>query len=134
MSAPTRTAPARLPDGWWFAHPRYRTYVLFAGTGIVLMLDGLALILGLRALGRGVVSWQAYLAAWASPPGVVAAWLLFLGTLFFSFRWLRVGAKIPPAPFKLLLRLPTAFFLVGQFATLGLLTIVVLLILAGVIL
>ena len=35
---------------------------------------------------------------------------------------------VPPAPLKLLLRLPTAFFLVGQFAPLGLLTIVVLLI------
>ena len=134
MSAPTRTAPARLPDGWWLAHPRYRSYVLFAGSGIVLMLDSLVLILGLRALAAGVAAWQAYLAAWGSLPGIVAAWGLLFGTLFFSFRWLRVGAKIPPAPFKLLLRLPTAFFLVGQFTPLGLLTIVVLLILAGVIL
>ena len=100
----------------------------------MLMLDSLALILALRALGNGVAAWHAYLAAWASPPGMVAAWVLFLGTLFFSLRWLRVGAKIPPAPVKLLLRLPTAFFLVGQFATLGLLSVVVLLILFGVIL
>jgi fumarate reductase subunit C len=133
-TGPTPTAPSRAPDGFWLGHARYRSYVLFAGTGLILALDVLILMRAARALGEGSAAWQAFLAGFAGPVGIVAAWLLFLSTLFFSIRWVRVGAKIPPLPFGLLFGLPSAVFLIGQYATLVLLSAVLLLVLSGVIL
>ncbi len=131
---PTPTAAARAPDGFWLQHPHYRSYVLFAGTGLILAIDALIVLRGIRALSEGTAAWAAYLAALGSPIGVAACWALFLGTLFFSIRWLRVGAKIPPVPVPLLFSLPRSVFLVGHYATLGALSVLLLLILAGVIL
>jgi fumarate reductase subunit C len=131
---PTPTAPARPPAGFWLEHPRYRRYVLFGGTGLVLAIDALIVLRGVRALGEGIAAWEAYLAALGSPIGIAICWLLFLTTLFFSIRWLRVGAKIPPVPIPFLFSLPPAVFLVGHYATLAVLSALLLLILAGVIL
>jgi fumarate reductase subunit C len=131
---PTPTAPARAPDGFWLQHPRYRSYVLFAGTGLILAIDALILLRGVGALGQGIAAWRAYLAALGTPVGIVASWLLFLSTLFFSIRWLRVGAKIPPVPLAFLLSLPRPVFLIGHYATLVALSALLLLVLSGVIL
>ena len=134
QASTTPTAPARVPDGWWTGHPRYRTYVLFTGTGLILVPVCVVLLFGLRALARGYAAWEAYLEALASPLGVVLMVLLLVGTLFFSFRWLRVGAKIPavrvgpvPAP-------SVPLVLIGHFAGLFTITALLLLILGGVIL
>ena len=43
-STPTPVLPARDPDGWWTGHTRYRNYVLFAATGIVLSLVNAVLL------------------------------------------------------------------------------------------
>jgi fumarate reductase subunit C len=131
---PTPTAPARAPDGFWLEHPRYRSYVLFGGTGLILAIDALIVLRGVRALGEGTAAWAAYLAALGSPIGIAMCWLLFLATLFFSIRWLRVGAKIPPVPLPFLFSLPHSVFLVGHYATLAALSGLLLLILSGVIL
>ena len=53
MSGPAEMLPARLPDGWWFGHARYRRYVLFAATGGVLWAGALIVVGGIVALGRG---------------------------------------------------------------------------------
>jgi fumarate reductase subunit C len=131
---PTPTAAPRAPGGFWLAHSRYRSYVLFAASGLVLAIDCLILLRGVQALAGGVSAWQAYLAALATPGGIVATWLLLVSTLLFALRWLRVGAKIPPLPLGLLFSLPTAFFLVGQYAAFAALSALLLLILSGVIL
>lgn len=130
----TPTAPARAPDGWWLQHPRYRAYVLFAATGWILAIDVLIVLHAIRALGRGAEAWRAFLASLASPVGIAFSWLLFLSTLFFALRWLRVGAKIPPFPSALTFSLPVGFYWAGHLATFALLSLALLLILAGVIL
>ncbi len=134
MSAPTRTAPARPPDGFWLNHPRYRSYVLFAATGLVLTIDALIVLRAARALGDGPDAWARYLAAFATPMGIVVSVVLLFVTLFFSIRWLRVGVKVAtvrigpvPAP-------PAPVILVLHYAGLGALTGLVLLVLGGVIL
>jgi fumarate reductase subunit C len=131
---PTPTAPPRAPDGFWLVHPRYRLYVLFAASGLVLAIDSLILLWGLRALAGGTAAWESYLAALGTPGGVVLCWVLFLSTLGFAIRWLRVGSKIPPLPLALLFSLPSAVFLIGQLVTFVALTALLLLVLAGVIL
>ena len=134
MRAPTRTSPARPPDGFWMEHPRYRSYVVFAGTGLILAIDAMIVLRAARALGDGPEAWASYLAAFAAPIGIVASVVLLFVTLFFSFRWLRVGVKVAtvrigpvPAP-------PAPVMLVLHFAAFGALTGLVLLVLGGIIL
>ena len=130
----TRTAPARAPDGWWSGHPRYRNYVFFAASGVPLALACVVLLLGVRALGQGHAAWQAYLAQLGSLPGQLGCWLLLLGTIFFSVRWLRVGVKIPLVRIGPLPAPPAPVIWVAHFAGLLTLTALVLLVLGGVIL
>ncbi len=92
--SPTPTLPARMPDGWWLGHARYRRYVLFTMTGFVLAAVNVLLLVGFRALATSFAAWEAYLAFLAGPVGVVIVVALLVGTLFFAFRFLRVGQKV----------------------------------------
>jgi fumarate reductase subunit C len=130
----TRTAPAQLPDGWWLGHARYRRYVLFAATGGMLWLAALIVLGGINALGRGAAAWDAYLASLASPIGVVVMTLIVISILFFAFRWLRVGVKIPLVDIGPIAAPPEPVIWVVHFGGLAALTAVLLLILSGVIL
>jgi fumarate reductase subunit C len=133
MSSPTRTLPARTPDGWWAAHPRYRTYVLFAATGIVLVLVNTLLLLGVHALATGVAAWESYLASLASIPGGIVVIALLVGTLFFALRWLRVGSKIPGVLLGNLQSSSIPLIMVGHFTGFVTITLVVILLLSGVV-
>ena len=94
-ASPTRTLPRRMPDGFWMQHTRYRNYVLFAATGLVLALVNVVLLLGVRALATSVAAWESYLAVLGSIPGVLFVLLLLLGTVYFALRFTYVGRKIP---------------------------------------
>ena len=136
MSAPaprTRVAPARVPDGWWTGHPRYRVYVLFAATGGVLAAAAAVLLAGVRALATGSAAWVAYQAALGSLFVLPLSLLLLVGILFFSLRWLRVGATIPVVRLGPLPAPPLRAIAVAHFAGLLLLSAVILIVLSGVI-
>jgi len=94
-SSPTRTLPARPPDGFPFAHPRYRWYVLFAATGLPLALACVLLLMGVCALSQGSVGWARYMALMASPPMLALSVATFGAVLYFAIRFLWVGRKIP---------------------------------------
>ena len=132
-SSPTRTLPARVPDGWWREHPRYRTYVLFAATGFVLIGVNLLLLAGISALSTNVAAWQGYLETLGSLPGLVLVGALLIGTLFFALRWLRVGAKIPAVRLGPLPAPSVELILIGHYAGFVSLTLVILLLLSGVV-
>ena len=129
----TRTAPARVPDGYWKEHPRYRRYVLFAATGVPLWFAALAVLGVLRATGVGFSEWEAYMGTMASPLWLVVNAIALAMVCWFSIRWLIVGIKIPgvrlgpiPAP-------PDAAVAVAQFAGLGALTAIIVIVLCGVV-
>ena len=132
-ASPTRVAPARAPDGWWMGHPRYRSYVLFAGTGLVLWIVALVLLGGVSALGQGAEAWESYQGLLGSIPGLLLCVLLLLGTLFFSLRWLRVGVKIPQVRLGPLPAPPEPVLWVAHFAGLAAITALVVLLLSGAI-
>ena len=132
--SPTRTAPARPPDGFWTAHPRYRNYVLFSGTSIVLVLDALIFLRAVQALGEGPAAWASFQATMGSLPAVVLSGLLLIGTVFFSIRFLRVGVNVFTVRIGVLPAPPAPVVFVGQFAGLVGLTALLLLLLGGVIL
>ena len=133
MASPTRTLPARVPDGWWREHPRYRRYVLFAATGMVLVAVNAVLLAGVQALATSVAAWDRYLELLGSIPGLVLIAALLVGTLFFSLRWLRVGAKIPSVRLGPLPAAGMGLILVMHFAGLVTVSLVLLLILSGVV-
>ncbi len=132
MSEVTRTAPARVPDGWWTGHTRYRNYVLFAGSGMVLMGVCVMLLLALQALAGGSESWQAFVTWLGQAPVLALSSFLLLGTLFFSIRWLRVGAKIPSVKLGFMPAPAPALILVAHFGGLVAVSSILLLILSGV--
>ena len=129
----TRTAPARIPDGWWRSHPRYRTYVLFAGTGIPLSLAAIIFLRGISALASGHEAWVAYQATLASWVGLPVSVLLFIGVLFFSIRFLRVGVKIPGVRLGPMPAMGEPVIFVLHFAGLVTLSLIILVVLSGVI-
>ena len=129
----TPTLPARVPDGWWTGHARYRYYMLFGMAGGLLAVVSCVLLLGVRALGEGAAAWARYQAMLGSPPGLLLSALLMVSTGFFAVRWLRVGVKVAqvqigpmPAPAGWLL-------LVAHFAGLLTISLVLLLLLSGVV-
>jgi fumarate reductase subunit C len=132
-ASPTRTLPARVPDGWWREHPRYRSYVLFAATGFVLIGVNLLLLAGVAALSTSVAAWQGYLEVLASLPGLVVVAALLVGTWFFALRWLRVGAKIPAVRIGPLPAPSMGLILIGHYAGFVSLTLLILLLLSGVV-
>ncbi len=134
MSGPAEMLPARLPDGWWFGHARYRRYVVFAATGGVLWAGALIVVGGIVALGRGVHAWQASLARLGSGVGVLLMGMILLGTLFFAIRWLRVGVKVATVDIGPVPAPPAPLIFALNYGGLAALTGLLLLILAGVIL
>jgi fumarate reductase subunit C len=133
-SSPTRVAPPRPPDGFGFGHPRYRGYLLFGATGLFLVIDALIVLRAAQALGEGPVAWASFLAAFATPVGLVASVVLVGITLYFSIRWLRVGVKVATVRIGFMPAAPTPAVLVGHYVALVALTGLVLLLLGGIIL
>ena len=132
--APTRTAPARPPDGFFLEHPGYRLYMLFSATGLIVALDALILLHATSSLGEGPEAWASFQQVFQSAIGITYAFILFTATLFFAVRFLWVGVRVFTVRIGALPAPPAALVLVGQFAGLIGGSALVLLILAGVIL
>ncbi len=130
--APTRTAPARPPDGFFLEHPRYRLYVLFEATGLVIALDALILLHATSSLGEGPEAWASFQQVFQGPIGIAYAFILFTATLFFAIRFLLLGVTVFTVRIGGLPAPPAALVLFGQFAGLIGGSALVLLILSGV--
>jgi fumarate reductase subunit C len=122
-----------LPDGWFLGHPRYRSYVLFAATGIALAIAAAILLRGIAVLGEGARAWQGFLESLGGPILVLNV-VLFIGICFFALRFLRLGLKVFSVPIGPLPAFPPAVWLVLQGAPLVLGAALILLIMWGVIL
>ena len=129
----TPTLPPRVPDGFWTGHTRYRYYMLFGMAGGLLAVVSLVLLAGVRALAGGSEAWASYQAALGSPFGLLLNVVLLAAVSFFAMRWLRVGVKVPqvalgpmPAPAGWLI-------LIGHFAGLVTVSLLILLLLSGVV-
>lgn len=129
----TRTAPARPPDGFWVWHPRYRSYVLFAGTGLLLAIAAALVVRAVRVLGEGAAAWQAYLEGLAGPAAALNA-LVFVGVVWFALRFLRVGIKALSVPIGPLPALPQPLLWAVQVGGLVVMNLLIALIMFGVIL
>lgn len=129
----TKVLPSRVPDGWWTGHTRYRNYVLFAGTGVVLALVNVVLLIAVSAVGQGSEAWGEFLGAVGSVPGLIVMVFLFIGTAFFGFRWMRVGAKLAAVKLGPLPAISPTIALIAQMGGLFALFGVVLFLLSGAI-
>ncbi len=93
----------------------------------------IGLVVGLSALGSGFAGWESYQGFLGSPPGLLLVVLLLAGTVFFSLRWLRVGAKIPSVRLGVIPAPSTGMVLIAHYAGLVTITLVVLAVLSGVV-
>ena len=123
---PTRTAPPESPDGYPWARPRYRSYVLYAATSVPFLLEGLLLLHGLRALGAGPEAWGRFVESLSHP--VYVAWhvLVLAMTLWFGARTyfkLFVKTQPPTLPLPPLQVIPPAIGAAWLVVTLGLVAI-----------
>jgi fumarate reductase subunit C len=73
---PTRTAPPRAPAGYPWAQPRYRSYILYAATSVVFLVEGLLLLSGLIALADGPAAWADWVTRMRHP--LYVAWNVFV--------------------------------------------------------
>lgn len=134
-ASPTKTAPARKPDGFPMGWRRYRSYTLFGFTCIPMAISAALLLRGVSALGQGEQAWTSWLASLSSPGMRALNGLCLVFALYFAFRFGWVGRKIaagrigpipkPPLPLPLLGLAP-----LGGFVAVWL---ILILILAGVI-
>lgn len=129
----TKTLPARVPDGWWTGHTRYRYYMLFGMAGGLLAVVSLVLLAGVRALAGGADAWAGYQALLGSPPGLLLSAVLLVSTGFFAMRWLRVGVKVPQVALGPLPAPAGWLILIAHFAGLVTISLVILLLLSGVV-
>lgn len=132
--SPTRTSPARPPDGWWLNHPRYRSYMLFSSTGLVLVVVAAILMRSIAVLGEGAAAWDAHLANLALPISLLINVILFLATCFFSVRFLSLGPKVFSVPIGPFGALPAPVWIVLLATPAVLVPALILLIMWGVIL
>jgi fumarate reductase subunit C len=132
-ASPTRTLPARWPDGFPLQNRRYFWYFLFAGTGMVLTLAAIVVLCVLRALASGFGAWAGLLETLASPPVLLLNGLLWIGVLYFAVRFLWVGVKIPSVKLGPIPAPPASVILVGHFAGLITLSLVLIVLFSGVV-
>ena len=103
----TRTAPPQLPGQFPFAG-RYRSYTLFAWTGVLYLLLAFLVLRVVWALGDGPEAFGAVIASFGSPLYIAFHLLALVGVCFVAIRFFglfpkaqppRIGpAKPPPAP------------------------------------
>jgi fumarate reductase subunit C len=94
---PTPTAPPRVPAGYPFGRPRYRSYVLYAATSVLFLLEGLILLRGAFALGSGPQAWSGYAADLAHPAYLLWNAFVLAVTLWFGARtFFKLFAKTQP--------------------------------------
>ncbi len=94
---PTRTAPPTRPDGYPWGRARYRSYVMYAATSVLFLLEGLILLRGVRALGAGNQAWTGFVQDLSHP--VYIGWhaLMLVVTLGFGARtYFKLFVKTQP--------------------------------------
>ena len=133
LASSTPTLSARVPDGWWMSHKRYRYYMFFAMASGVLSLASIVLLLAVRALAQGSQAWTGFQAMLGSPAGLLLSAGILVPTCFFSLRWLRLGVKIPQVKLGPMPALGPGLLYVVHFGGLVALSLLVLLLLSGVV-
>ncbi|MEN8182884.1 MAG: hypothetical protein ABFS46_10160 [Myxococcota bacterium] len=124
--APTKTAPPRGPAGYPFSHGRYRSYLLYAATSVLFLLEGLILLRGVRALGSGAEAWAGFVGDLSHPLYVAWHALVLVVTLWFGARTyfkLFVKTQPPTLPLPPLQLIPPAIGVVWLAVTVGLVAI-----------
>lgn len=92
----TRTSWPLRRDGWWWAHRRNRSYVLFGLASVAVLAEALVILAGLWSLGGGEVAWNRYVAVLRSP--ALRAFHLAALPVFawYGGRFLRLFPKTQP--------------------------------------
>jgi fumarate reductase subunit C len=85
---------------WWLQHPRYVRYMVRELTSLFVGLYGALLVVGLVRLAQGQAAWDAFVAAFSSPLGVIFQLLCLVFATYHSVTWFALTPKAMPLMMK----------------------------------
>jgi fumarate reductase subunit C len=86
----------KLKRGWWLGQRRYVVYMVRELTSLFVGVYCALLVVGLVRLAQGRAAWDAFLAALASPPGILLQLLCLAFAAYHSVTWFAVTPKAMP--------------------------------------
>jgi fumarate reductase subunit C len=81
---------------WWLGRRRYVVYMVREVTSLFVGLYCALLVVGLCRLAQGRAAWEAFLAALASPPGVLFQLVCLAFAAYHSMTWFALTPKAMP--------------------------------------
>ena len=98
MSMQNARRPYRRPmTGWWRKNPYFVEYMVHEGTAFVVAIYAVIVLIGVFALGRGEIAWNAWLAVLKSVPMLIVHAALLLGMLYHTWTWFHIMPRtLPP--------------------------------------
>ena len=90
----------KVERSWWLHHPRYVAYMIRELTSLFVGLYCALLAVGLVRLAQGQAAWDAFVAAFSSPPGVVFQLLCLAFATYHSVTWFALTPKAMPLMVK----------------------------------
>jgi fumarate reductase subunit C len=85
---------------WWLGQPRYVLYMIRELTSLFIGLYCAGLAIGLVRLAEGRQAWESFLAAAASPLGVLLQLMCLAFAAYHSITWFAVTPKAMPLMLK----------------------------------
>lgn len=113
--------------GWWLKNSFYIHYMLREGTCLFVSIYAVILLVGLLRLSQSAEAWQGWLQAMTHPLAMLFHVLVLAACLFHAKTWFALAPKamrvmIGEEP------LPDRLIVLGQYAALGAVSVVVLLV------
>ena len=91
-----KTYTRAVSGAWWTRKPFYRWYMLRELSSLFITCYALVLLWGLWKLGQGHASYEAWLAALASPLWLAFHALTFLLVVYHAWTWFKIMPKTLP--------------------------------------
>ncbi len=129
----TRTAPPRMPDHYPL-RGRYRAYLAFGSCGLFFLLTGLLVLRAVWALGTGAEAWQALLSDFRHPLYLLYHAIALGALVWFTLRFFRLFPKTQPPRIGPVKPPPEPVLVAGLHGALVVVSLLLVLVLAGVLL
>lgn len=99
VSAGGRRPYLRPMKGWWRRDPFFVRYMIREATALIVAAYAIVLLVGVLALSRGEVAWNAWLAVLRTPASVVLHVLMLIAMIYHTYSWFEIMPKTMPAMF-----------------------------------
>jgi fumarate reductase subunit C len=108
----------------------YRRYMLREMTCVLIGAWTLTMVVGVIRLAQGDTAWNGFLAALATPAGVIFQLLALIAAVYHSVTWFSLAPRTMPLRVAGR-RVPAAWITIGHYIAWALITLIVLIIAGG---